>query len=165
MAGIARVGDIVGMGGLLVGPFSPDVTVNGRPVALEACIFTPHGACFSVPPVVPHCFGVVFSFPEGVTVNGVPPLVKGSIATCRDTVLTASSDVLIAGSGLGSLVSMAVSFASGDVGQLSGLEKIAIQAGADIVSGQDIGQTLTGAAISAGVSAGVGAAGDAIKKL
>ena len=42
MPGAARVGDILGPGGVLTAPFSPDVFVNGRPVALFACVYTPH---------------------------------------------------------------------------------------------------------------------------
>lgn len=151
MAGIARVGDIVGLGGILVGPFSPDVTVNGRPVALAGCAYTPHGACFNVPPVVPHCFGVVISIPSGVTVNGVPPLTKGSIAFCRDPVLTASSDVILIESELAQIASLAAT-ASGGGGleNMSAYEKIGLQAAGSLLSGEDPNKVLTSAVISAG---------------
>jgi len=153
MAGIARVGDIVGKGGILVGPFSPDVTVNGRPVALEACVFTPHPPCN---PYLPqHCFGIVLSIPSGVTVNGVPPLTKGSIATCADPILTASSDVIIMESGLAAIASIAASAASGDASGMSAYEKIGYQAAGSILSGEDPNKVLTSAAIaSAGVAGG-----------
>ena len=97
MPGIARVGDILGKGGLLTAPFSPDVTVNGRPVALEGCIYTPHTGCPTIPV---HCVGPTFAMPGSVTVNGLPPITKGSLGLCRETVITASGDVIIGGGGL-----------------------------------------------------------------
>lgn len=108
MAGIARLGDILGPGGILVAPISPDVFVNGRPVALEFCVYTPHPCCglIGCPPT--HCFGPTFALPGGVTVNGLPPITKGSIGLCGHTVKTASSDVVIAGGGLGGIGSMAL---------------------------------------------------------
>jgi len=96
MAGVARVGDILGKGGLLTFPFSPDVTVNGRPVALMGCVYTPHPCC----PVYGcqlHCKGVTFPFPAGVTINGIYPITKGCYGLCLDKVMTASDDVIIAG--------------------------------------------------------------------
>jgi hypothetical protein len=109
MAGIARVGDIVGMGGILIGPFSSDVFVNDRPVALQGCVFTPHPPCN--PYALQHCFGSVFASGGGVTVNDISPLEKGSIATCADSVKTASGDVTISGGGLlGSAIGAGVKF-------------------------------------------------------
>ena len=101
MPGIARVGDILGPGGVLTAPFSPDVTVNGRPVALEGCVYTAHPCCGlkGCPPT--HCFGPTFAIPAGVTVNGLPPIVKGSLGLCGHSVSTASQDVIISGGGLG----------------------------------------------------------------
>lgn len=162
MAGIARVGDIVGLGGILVGPFSPDVTVNGRPVALTGCAYTPHGACFSVPPVVPHCFGVVGSIPSGVTVNGIPPLTKGSIAFCLDPVLTASSDVIMIESGLAQAAGIAAAVGGGGLEGLSAYEKIGLQAAGSLLSGEDPSKVLTSAVISAG---GVAAGGAVTERL
>ena len=107
MPGIARVGDILGPGGVLTAPFSPDVLVNGRPVALEGCIYTPHPCC-GIPKCPPaHCFGPTFAIPEGVLVNGLPPIVKGSIGLCGHSVGSASSDVIISGGGLGSAIGLA----------------------------------------------------------
>lgn len=101
MAGIARVGDILGSGGLLTFPFSPDVFVNGRPVALFGCIYTPHPCCGAkgCPPT--HCFGPTFDIPAGVTVNGLPPITKGGFGLCGHKVRTASDDVIILGGALG----------------------------------------------------------------
>lgn len=162
MAGIARVGDILGAGGILIGPFSPDVTVNGRPVALEGCAYTPHGACFSVPPVIPHCFGVVISIPSGVTVNGVPPLTKGSLAWCQDPILTASSDVILIESELASLASLASSVSGGGLEGMSAYEKIGLQAAGSLVSGEDPTKVVTSAVISAGGVAAGGAVSNAL---
>ena len=106
MAGIARVGDILGLGGVLTAPFSPDVFVNGRPVALEGCVYTAHPCCGAkgCPPT--HCFGPTFSLPAGVYVNGLPPITKGSIGLCGHTVMTASDDVVIASGLFSSLVGL-----------------------------------------------------------
>lgn len=94
MPGAARVGDILGPGGVLTAPFSPDVTVNGRPVALLGCIYTPHPCCGAkgCPPA--HCGGPTGSLAFVVKVNGLPPVVKGSPGLCGHTVRTASSDVI-----------------------------------------------------------------------
>ncbi len=158
MAGIARVGDIVGKGGILVGPFSPDVTVNGRPVALLGCAFTPHPPCGPQQPQ--HCFGIVISIPSGVTVNGVPPLTKGSIATCKDPILTASSDVIIMESGLAQAASLAATVSGGGFEGMSAYEKIGLQAAGSLVSGEDPNKVLTSAVISAGGVAAGGAVSD-----
>jgi hypothetical protein len=94
MSGVARVGDLLGRGGLLTFPFSPDVTANGRPIALMGCIYTPHVGC---PVNKLHCIGPTFPFPAGVTVNGVYPITKGCFGLCLHPVMTASTDVIIAG--------------------------------------------------------------------
>lgn len=94
MAGVARVGDILGKGGLLTFPFSPDVSANGRPVALMGCVYTPHAGC---PVNKLHCIGVTFPFPAGVTINGLYPITKGCYGLCLDKVMTGSDDVIIVG--------------------------------------------------------------------
>ena len=99
MSGIARVGDILGPGGILTFPASPDVFVNGRPVALEGCIYTPHPCCGSPKCPPSHCFGPTFAIPGGVTVNGLPPILKGSKGLCAHSVSTASDDVVVVGGG------------------------------------------------------------------
>lgn len=95
MAGIARIGDIYGKGGVVIGNASSSVTVNGRPVALEGANFTPHFKCGPAGPQ--HCFGVIFGSGRGVTIEGQAPLTKGSKGTCGESVMTASSDVIIKG--------------------------------------------------------------------
>ena len=94
MAGIARLGDILGPGGILIGPVSPNVFVNGRPVALLGCIYTAHPCCGEegCPPA--HCGGPTGSLASVVKVNGLPPVVKGSPGLCGHTVKTSSSDVI-----------------------------------------------------------------------
>lgn len=100
MSGVARVGDQFGPGGRLTAPFSPDVTVNDRPVALLGCVYTAHTCCGKkgCPPT--HCFGSVFVIPSGVTVNGLPPVVKGSRGLCGHKVQSASQDVIVVTDGL-----------------------------------------------------------------
>jgi len=96
MSGVARIGDILGKGGLLTFPFSPDVSANGRPVALMGCIYTPHPCCPSANCLL-HCVGPTFPFPAGVTINGLYPITKGCFGLCLDKVMTASDDVIIVG--------------------------------------------------------------------
>jgi hypothetical protein len=182
MAGVARVGDILGKGGLLTAPFSPDVTVNGRPVALTGAIYTAHPPCGKKGPQ--HCFGPTFAIPAGVTVNGLPPLTKGSIGLCRDTVKTASGDVIIAGGMLDSVIGLAAGAALGSIqGEISGL-----YSGVDVSSFSEVsaglndafsglqGDILTGAiggglegavgaAVGAGVSVGTNIAKDSLQKV
>lgn len=95
MSGIARIGDIYGKGGIVIGNSSSSVFVNGRPVALNGANFTPHFLCSSA--TFPHCFGVIFSMGGGVTIEGQSPLLKGSKGTCGESVMTASSDVIVKG--------------------------------------------------------------------
>lgn len=160
MAGIARVGDIVGKGGVLTAPFSSKVTVNDRPVALIGCVFTAHPPCS--PQAPQHCFGVVAALDNGVTVEGMIPLVGGSLASCGDKVLTSSSDVVIAGG----LLDAALGFAAGQISpsSLSSLESLAIQSAGQVVNGQDIDQVLQRAAVQYGTGQVVGAAGAQVKK-
>ncbi len=109
---VARVGDILGKGGLLTFPFSPDVTANGRPIALMGCIYTPHPFCPAIGCKL-HCIGPTFPFPAGVTVNGLFPITKGCYGLCLDKVMTASDDVIIVGgifAQLGAIVGIASKF-------------------------------------------------------
>lgn len=109
MAGIARVGDILGKGGLLTYPASTNGFVNGRPVALMGCIYTAHPPCS--PKLPQHCWGPTFAIPAGVTVNGMIPITGGSKGLCGESVFTSSLDVSINTGLLG----MAANFAAGKV--------------------------------------------------
>ena len=113
MAGVARVGDILGPGGVLTAPFSPDVFVNGRPVALFGCIYTPHPCCGKkgCPPT--HCKGPTFDIPAEVTVNGLPPITKSGRGICGHGVMTASTDVVIGAGLFGAIAGAAFGAASG----------------------------------------------------
>ena len=109
MAGIARIGDILGPGGVLTAPVSPDVFVNGRPAALFGIIYTAHPCCGlkGCPPS--HCYGPTFDIPAGVYINGIPPVTKSGKGLCSHGVRTASDDVIISGG----LIGQAGSFALG----------------------------------------------------
>jgi len=93
--GIARLGDILGPGGTLMAPVSPNVFVNGRPIALMNCQYSPHPCCgaYHCPPT--HCGGPTFDTPSGILVNGVPPITKSGRGLCGHEVRTASADVII----------------------------------------------------------------------
>lgn len=125
MTGIARENDAYGMGGFIFGRSSPDVEVNGRPVALDMSMYSPHICCGFSPKCVLHCFGVVFGEDAGVTVNGVAPLVQGSTGLCGHSVSDASENVIIVGAGgsglLGSALGIAGGFVAGEIaGALGG---------------------------------------------
>ena len=109
MAGIARIGDILGPGGVLTAPVSPDVFVNGRPAALLGIRYTAHPCCGlkGCPPS--HCGGPTFDSPYGVYINGTIPVTKSGKGLCGHGVQTASSDVIISGG----LIGQASSFALG----------------------------------------------------
>ena len=107
MGAVARTGDILGRGGILTFPASPNVTCNGRPVALLGCIYTPHWGCPKDPR---HCVGPTFTVPDGVTVNGLPPIQKGNgFGLCLEPVLTGSADVFIIGGALSQAVGLGLS--------------------------------------------------------
>ena len=98
MPGIARTGDTYGPGGVITFDVSPDVFVNGLPVALDRIQYTPHPCCgkFKCPPS--HCGGTVtaqLALGFQVFVNGVPPVLKGDLGTCGHNVRTASRDVIV----------------------------------------------------------------------
>ncbi len=96
---VVRQGDMFGYGGIVTAPASSSVTVNGRPVALLGAIYTPHYGC--TPKTFIHCFGFVFDFPAGVTIEGQIPITKGGMGICGHKPTTASDDVFIVGGGLG----------------------------------------------------------------
>lgn len=161
MAGVARVGDIVGKGGILTFPFSSSVTVNDRPIALFGCMFTPHPPCSPQQPQ--HCFGVVLGLDNNVSVEGMIPLTGASIGTCGDKVLTSSSDVIIAGG----LMDLAVSLAAGQASpsSVTALESIAISSAGQIMNGQNIGDVTKGAAVQYGVGQAAGAVVGEVKQV
>lgn len=100
MPGIARVGDTYGPGGILTAPVSPNVLVNGIPVALNAIAYTPHPCCGAPGCPPSHCGGVVpgsQALGYNVYVNGVPPVLRGDSGTCGHTVRTASRNVIVGG--------------------------------------------------------------------
>lgn len=107
MAGIARLGDILGPGGVLTAPISLDVFVNGRPVALFGCYYTAHPCCGKKGCPPSHCRGPTFDIPVGVTVNNRPPITKNGFGLCGHKVRTASQDVSILDGGFGGLASSA----------------------------------------------------------
>jgi hypothetical protein len=93
--GVARKGDILGPGGVLTQPSSPNVLVNGRPVALYNVRYTAHPCCGAkgCPPA--HCGGPTFDAFAGVLVNGVPPITITGVGQCGHKVQTCSTNVFM----------------------------------------------------------------------
>lgn len=125
MSGIARVGDLVGAGGLLTFPASTNVFVNGRPVALVGAIYTSHPPCSPKQPQ--HCYGATMDIPYGVFVNGLPPITKNGYGWCGHKVMTASPDVSIAGGFFDLAASLAGLGGAGAPSGLSFTESTALQ--------------------------------------
>ena len=132
--GLVRIGDILGPGGLVIGNPSSSVTVNGRPVALFGCNYTPHLGCTPKKPL--HCFGAIIDLPGGLTIEGEIPLTKGAKGICGHGIQTASDDVISMGGGgvLGMVVGLALGAlgsglsvdASGSLGSFAaGFESVA----------------------------------------
>ena len=117
MPGIARVGDVYGPGGILGSPISPNVLVNGRPVALNAARYTAHPCCGARGCPPSHCGGSTYGQQAAgfrVLVNGVPPILRGDRGDCGHAVRTASFNVLV---GRGGLAPGAEGFSSPDLGE------------------------------------------------
>ena len=98
MPGIARVGDILGPGGVLGSPVSPNVIVNGRPVALNTARYSSHPCCGARGCPPSHCGGQTFGTQAagfGVLVNGAPPILRGDRGQCGHGVRTSSSTVYV----------------------------------------------------------------------
>lgn len=163
MAGIARVGDFLGMGGLLTAPASSSVTVNGRPVALMGCVYTPHIGC--TPATPQHCVGITIDMDAGVSIEGQIPLTKGAKGICGHGVMSASDDVIIMGGGFGILGSLAgaalgqLDFGTSDLGGLASgfsdaasgftgaLDSVTSSISA-AVGGGELGKIIAGVAVS-----------------
>jgi len=110
--GLVRIGDILGPGGLVIGNSSSSVTVNGRPIALLGCVYTPHLGCTPKKPL--HCFGGIIDFPGGLTIEGQMPLTKGAKGICGHGIMLASDDVLSLGGG--GLIGLVLGIALGQLG-------------------------------------------------
>jgi uncharacterized Zn-binding protein involved in type VI secretion len=169
---VVRLGDLFGMGGIVTVPASSSVTVNGRPVALQGAIYTPHLGCS--PKTPQHCIGVIFDMPAGVTIEGQVPLTKGAKGICGHSPTTASSDVFIVGGGFGMLGAIAgavlgsMDFGSSDLGGLAsgfadftapiteGLSSIGSVA-SSAVGGGTLGQIASGVATSSVTGIATGA--------
>lgn len=109
---VVRVGDLFGMGGIVLYPATSSVTVNGRPVATFGALYTPHLGC--TPKTPQHCVGMIFDAPAGVTMDGQIPLTKGAIGICGHSPTTASDDVIIVGGGFG-VLGLALSLGLGQI--------------------------------------------------
>lgn len=93
MRGIARENDIYGPGAIITSPQSPNVRINGRPVALYGIIYTPHACCGAKGCPPSHCHGEVFESYKGLRVNNQIPVLIHSVGTCGHRIETASQDV------------------------------------------------------------------------
>lgn len=94
MPGVARQGDLYGPGGVLTSPSSPDVFVNGRPVALDLVQYTAHPCCGAQGCPPSHCGGPTFDF-GSVIINNKPPVRLNASGLCGHRVMTASENVII----------------------------------------------------------------------
>lgn len=95
MPKVARKGDMSSghdkcAGVPIVGKCSSDVTINGKPVALDGSVFAEHGCIVHGP----HS-GVVKAPDRGVKINGRNVACVGDAESCGGTIVTGSDDVSI----------------------------------------------------------------------
>jgi len=97
MAGVQRVGDANGAGGVITGPGSPTVRMNGRPVSLHGDSVSPHPCCGQrrCPPV--HCHATTVGSSTTVKANGVAMVLTGDVDTCGHARAGGSDNVKVAG--------------------------------------------------------------------
>lgn len=145
---VVRVGDLFGMGGVVLYPATSSVTVNGRPVATFGAAYTPHLGC--TPKTPQHCVGVIFDMPAGVTMDGQIPLTKGAKGICGHSPMSSSEDVFIVGGGFGVLgLALSIGLGKLDFGpsDLGGLASGFADLTAPITSALDsVSSTVSGAA-------------------
>ena len=93
---VQRVGDQNSAGGLVINGDST-VLINGRPVAIQGSLVTPHPCCGKrgCPPV--HCSARTTSNTPTVLVNGKPIITLGALDTCNHTRVGGSPDVVVGG--------------------------------------------------------------------
>lgn len=96
---MARVGDIVGPGGLLMDCGLDAVLVNGQPaVSLVPGAMprvTPHVCCSPYCPLC--CAAVVTLGVPTVLINGKPAITVGMPASCGHAVMTGAEGVIVTG--------------------------------------------------------------------
>lgn len=95
MPKVARLGDYSSghdkcAGVPIVGKCSSDVTINGKPVALDGSVFAEHGCIAHLP----HS-GVVKAQDRGVKINGRNVACVGDAESCGGTIVTGSDDVSV----------------------------------------------------------------------
>ena len=74
----------------IVDKVSPNVKINGKPVALDGSVFAPHGCTAHTP----HS-GVVIAPNRNVQINGRNVACVGDAESCGGTIVTGSPDVSI----------------------------------------------------------------------
>lgn len=96
MPAVARIGDrgIPHCSGFSIVTGSPDVFVNGRPVAFLGSKSSPH--LFPARRCKPHVSSVI-ARPRGVFVNGRPIACVGDPLTACTAIATGSADVFVLG--------------------------------------------------------------------
>ena len=96
MAGIQRVGDANGAGGVITGPGSPNVRMNGRPISLSGDSVSPHPCCGrkGCPPI--HCYATTVGSSNTVRANGQSLVLTGDVDTCGHARAGGSTDVGVA---------------------------------------------------------------------
>lgn len=88
MPGAARVGQDIA-GGLVVGPGSTTVVINGSPASLVGDQVVSHGS-------PPHTASMIVTGSTSVVIDGKPLAVQGlSIASCQHPMSTGSPTVIV----------------------------------------------------------------------
>ena len=92
MAGIQRVGDANGAGGVITSGID-SVRMNGRPVAITGAGVSAHPCCGrrGCPPI--HCYATTAGGSGSVRVGGIPVSLTGDADTCGHARAGGSGDV------------------------------------------------------------------------
>ena len=81
MPQVVRRGDPNSAGGVVVGPCTNSVRVNGRPISLPRDLVTPHPCC-PRPGCFKHCVAVTTIGSSSVSAEGKPIIYVGSPDSC-----------------------------------------------------------------------------------
>lgn len=82
MPSVQLVGDVNSAGGVITGPGSPTVRMNGRAVSLSGDSVSPHPCCGrrGCPPI--HCSAKTVGSSKNVKANGIAIVLTGDSDTC-----------------------------------------------------------------------------------
>lgn len=90
---VQRVGDANAAGGVITGPGSPSVRMNGRAISLHGDSVSAHPCCGrrGCPPI--HCYATTVASSTTVRANGINIVLTGDVDTCGHPRVGGTADV------------------------------------------------------------------------